>query len=396
MSTSVQQNKICLSWQGQYHYSRSQNQDIYISQALTFTFFQCGTYGLEPLDIEHIVSQEVLEQFIFLLSLDFSTTLDYKNNKVSHLANVLQERFKGNIEYEFKTQWDSLDAKNPTQIFSFFGGGVDSTAICNLYPEARKIVLDTTPYSSYSLKEGDIFVETNLKSSAFNPKGFVVWSQPFCVAPIVSALYPAKECIYLLGSILGSSYLQNGSKFFDREARSNIRYGVTGNYYHSLFNELDIRLYAPLANCSELVSTKIAYANQMCNLAYCQSNKGRPCLRCFKCLRKNVEQEFLKLPSSEFKRVSANINPKDINFDYFAHIWRFIAQKDIEIKKELTTQGLMIDQEKTIPNLQCVYSQFENHYQDIVFSQDKLKRLQSFGVQEATEQEYVDLKNYVR
>lgn len=396
MLPSVIHNKLCLSWQGQRHYSRSQNKNICVNQDLTFEFFHVTLDGLEALNIENVVHQDALEQFVFLLSLDFASVLDYNNDQLRHLANVLDERFKGNVEYDFKTEWESLDLKKKKRIFSFFGGGVDSTAICKLYPEAHKIVLDTTPYSSYSLKEGDIFVKTNLKSSAFNPKGFVVWSQPFCVAPIISALYTADDCIYLLGSILGSSYLQNGNKYFDREARSNPRYGVTGNYYHSIFNELNIRLYAPLANCSELISTKIAYRNQTSNLAYCQSNSGYPCLRCFKCLRKNVEQEYLKLPSSQFKSVIAQIAKKDINFDYFSHIWQFVALNSFEISNALESQGLVINQEHSVPNLLRIYSKFERFYQDLEFSQDKLQRLQDFGIEEANDLDHQTIKNYTR
>ena len=409
MNVTVQSNKCVVSLGNQLSFSRARNRDVSARTEITFEFFEIGqNYTPFSMDIEAYVSQQELETFLFLLTVDFKdyTPGQFESSAVDILAKKTYRRLsKEPVQQAFAEVWPDVDDDSK---FIFFGGGVDSRAVAGLYPEARRVVLDTTLYTSYRLRAGDVFIRTNLKSGAFDPRGFVFWSQPFAVAPILASYYGCQRPVFMIGSILGSSYLMNGRKYFNREARSDSTFGVTGNMYHSLFNELGLPLYAPLANCSEYVSTKVEILtgdNSEKNPyipAFCQANRGAPCLKCFKCLRKVVERCLVAksldvdLSYSDFSTVECvldSLPSTRIDFSYFYHVWNYAALESPEISTLLAKRGFKASEVDKL-ELNVVYSDLERFYQSDAFSTDKLSRLERLGVRPASSDMTVRLKAY--
>ena len=401
---SVKLNQITISLNNKTFKSRSRGSYIKAMEAIHFRFFEVQEGSpLAPLDIERI-NPEAIEKFKFLLLVDFeeSRLLPFSQDSLRELSSDTHRRLcKERDEQGFKTKWSD---RPESEKFLFFGGGVDSSAVSGMYPQARRVVIDSSLYDTYALRQGDIYVESNLKSRAFQPRGFVFWSQPFAIAPVLAAYYGG-DPEFMIGSVLGSSYLQNGRRYFDREKRSNPLFGVTGNMYHSLFNELEIPLYAPLANASEFVSTRVEMLTSTRPEvpAFCQALEGAPCLRCFKCLRKVTERYIISkqlglqsLPYSDFQAVSSvsqNTPDDKVDFSYFYHIWNYAALRDSSIRHLLCQRGLEMSEDKDL-DLSSVYASFERYYQSTKFSFEKLQILSELGVHFASRSSESNLKDY--
>jgi hypothetical protein len=407
MNVTVQGNKCVVNLISKSGFSRARNKHVSAASEISFEFFEIGDESEIPMDIEVYVSPRDLEAFLFLLTVDFKDYApgQFKSNLVNGLAEKTYRRLnKEPLQEGFKDLWPDTEHDEK---FIFFGGGVDSRAVAGLYPEARHVVLDKVLHSSYRLRKGDVFIKSNLKSGAFRPRGFVFWSQPFAVAPILAAYYRSRYPAFLLGSILGSSYLMNGHRYFDREMRSNTVFGVTGNMYHSLFNELSLPLYAPLANCSEYVSTKVEMLTNKDGFelpAFCQARGGFPCLNCFKCMRKIVERHIvardmgIDAPYSDISTVANVIRrprPSILDFSYFYHVWNYAAIKSPEIAELLKARGFEMSDSDNV-ELGVVYPELERFYQNRSFSYDKLKRLGDLGVRSADSYTSLNIKNYNR
>ena len=244
------------------------------------------------------------------------------------------------------------------------------------------------------MKKGDIFVKTNLKKEAFNPKGFVFWTQPFSIAPLIQDLY-SKNSIFLIGSILGSSYLQNGKSFFDRTARSNQRFGVTGNFYHSLFNELNIKLYSPTSNLSEICTTKIALSELKDVPSFCQRDNGSCCYSCGKCLRKTCEMAYVNPKFHEvFNSVVNSMKNKPKNFDYFHHIYTYTSNRNSFIAERLSSLGFIQKGNSGDLELEKIYYSLESYFQDSIFTLEKVNFLKDFDIPLANIEDEINLTNY--
>lgn len=408
--SNVNVHRIEVSFSKSIYYSNSRGKNIEIKNPLYFEFFEIDNEkNLCPLDLETSVSHRAISEFIFLLTLDFAQLEDYPSFQESLNAVVTNTVIRIQEKKEttpFKLEWDNSPIED---LFIFFGGGVDSSAVSYIFPNSRKVTLDLELHDSYALGVGDIFIKTNLKVNAFNPKGFVFWSQPFAVAPILKDYYRSKNATFLLGSILGSSYLQNGKAYFNRLGRQNTYFGVTGNLYHSVFNELGIKLYAPLANCSEYISTyiDILSSEDLGMSAFCQNDNGHPCFKCFKCFRKLVERvviceqlgDFSALATSldSLKKTSKHIPISKDQFSYFYHIWQYGYSQSSSVAKVLTSLGFQPNmdgfEDKSLDLLR-VYSEFDHFYQDLEFSRLKKTVLSSMGVSEASFEDTNTLKAY--
>lgn len=405
MHIDINKNKVSVDFQRSTYFSKSRNTEVQSQEVVYFEFFRVDSCGnLASLEVDGCVSEESISKFKLLLCMDY-VPLEDLGIVHEDVASVARETYarlnKEPFERPFKTEWPSVMG-DP---LIFFGGGVDSRAVAGLYPEARKIVIDHTLFDSYGLCEGDIFVKSNLKSKGFTPRGFVFWSQPFAIAPILTDCLNVQNPTYLLGSILGSSYLMNGKVYFDRESRSNTTFGISGNTYHSLYNELDVNLYAPFANCSEYISTQIELLTSLSpeNVpAFCQNNGGTPCFRCFKCLRKTTERYIvakelgMSVPFADIstvRRVAQGINPSQVNFKYFYHIWNKAVLSDPLLEDLFVKLGFTPSKTNEI-NLDVVYSSLERYYQGSEFSDDKLSRLESYGIAQASQADELALKNY--
>ncbi len=61
--------------------------------------------------------------------------------------------------------------------------------------------------------------------------------------------------IILTGSILGSCFLSNGTKFWDR-VKARAWHGPSGNYWQSAFEAIGLTMYSPVTGVSEMQTMK--------------------------------------------------------------------------------------------------------------------------------------------
>lgn len=213
-----------------------------------------------------------------------------------------------------------------------FGGGMDSSAIRALFPEAfvvheasvknGQLVTDPANDVTASLQEmgrGSL-VKTNSRYIS-DPGGWHVWIGSIVTALLEAGKRRAKH-IYA-GTILGSAFLSNGNKYFDRHVSSKW-HGVSGNYWQQLFWDIGIPLVQPLMGCSEIltmdISLKLLSSDE---ISYCTADNGNACGICPKCFRRSCIENFITGKSIDFSKfdnyhVNAVINRKPL---YFGHIY---------------------------------------------------------------------------
>ncbi len=254
----------------------------------------------------------------------------------------VSQRLVNSINREIFTKTKSLKIKNiDTNIPQYqgngkavlaFGGGVDSSAVRALFPEAFVIheasirdgeeVLDLTNSVVEKLEnEGKgRLVKTNSRFIS-DPGGWHIW-----IGSIVTALLEGAKSgssyIYS-GTILGSAFMSNGNKYFDRHASSKW-HGESGNYWQQIFWDIGLPLVQPLMGCSEILTTEATVnAIPKEEVFFCTAKDGGPCGVCPKCFRRACIQDYLgnkKLDFTSFDNIQVN-TLLDRKPTYFGHIY---------------------------------------------------------------------------
>ena len=92
--------------------------------------------------------------------------------------------------------------------------------------------------------------------------------------------------IILTGSILGSCFLSNGSRFWDR-LNARKWHGPSGNYWQSAFEAIGLPMFSPVTGVSEMQTMRLSLDLLSQNqVVYCMENDGTACLKCSKCFRR--------------------------------------------------------------------------------------------------------------
>lgn len=182
-----------------------------------------------------------------------------------------------------------------------YGGGADSTACALLYPEFPLIHMTNTYKPTSAVKN---FAKTKLPNtyvevasniwSITKPGGFPCWTSIF-VAPL---LFSADMDIGSIssGAMLASVCMANGHKYMDGfQKRKSM-----GRWY-DFYQKIGITIFSVVAGCSELITSKIVVKNNLeLDTLFCESNAGKPCFKCTKCLRKCLTFEYngVQLPEN--------------------------------------------------------------------------------------------------
>ena len=207
-----------------------------------------------------------------------------------------------------------------------YGGGMDSTAIACIFPDFplihssnintdQKVKNVMKKYITDNLKNDSYIIDSN-STRLCRPGGFTGWTCIFLTPLILSADLNIKNIC--CGQILGSSSLSNGKKYFPQFLNEKSR-----NRWERFYNHIGLNMFSPTGGCSELITSKIIYRNNLADkVLYCERDKGSPCYKCTKCLRKGLQ---LKLHNYNY-----NFDSFDQNFItkflqgrplYFAHIF---------------------------------------------------------------------------
>lgn len=176
-----------------------------------------------------------------------------------------------------------------------YGGGIDSTAVALMFPD---FPLVHTSNSSDKIEVKNVikqFVKENLKNDAYiidsnckeitKNRDFTTFTNIFLIPLILSADLNIKNIC--CGEPLESSCTSNGKKYFPQfnpEKR---------NRWLRFYNNIGINIFSPIAGCSELITSNIVFKHNLTEkVLFCELNKGYPCYKCTKCLRKLLESNF--------------------------------------------------------------------------------------------------------
>lgn len=213
-----------------------------------------------------------------------------------------------------------------------FGGGIDSSAVRAMFPEAyivheahTKGGIEVKSHSAEVVrsfgKEKGMVVTTNARYLN-KPGGWATWPCSTCTSLLLAT--DMGFGIILTGSILGSSFLWNGSRYWDRLAARKI-HGLSGNYWQSTFEAIGLPMFSPVTGVSEFQTMTLSLPYLNCNeVVYCQESDGHPCFKCTKCFRRDVIRSFV---SNDYQ---SNWEPYNTEFIkqflqkrplYFGHIF---------------------------------------------------------------------------
>lgn len=247
-------------------------------------------------------------------------------------------------DFEFVNVDPALPKYSGSKIGIAFGGGVDSTAVHEMFPEAyvvheahirdNKVLPSATHQIIHDMGAESACLVTTNQRYVSKPGGWHSWP---CSAACLLLLATDKDIgLVLTGTVLGSNWLWNGTKFYDRLASRKFQ-GFSGNHWQSVFQDIGIPMFSPIDGISEFGSMRLSIDRLNANqVNYCMLGKnGEHCNCCTKCLRKSIER----------KLVDSSYLPDWSNYDtplihqflkkrplYFGHIFKFAAKQGILIK----------------------------------------------------------------
>ena len=211
----------------------------------------------------------------------------------------LEEAFQNpcfDNKFRFDNVDDSLERYAGSRIALSFGGGIDSSALRVMFPEAFVV-------HEAHLKEGVFLpslahsvvgqlgpergrVVTSNQRYVSHPGGWHGW--PCSAATTLLMAADQDFGIILMGSQLCSSLLASGSHYWDR-FRARAWHGFTGNYWQSAFNAVGLPMFSPLCGASEYAAMTLSLdLIREGKVVYCMERDGGACFRCAKCLRRDV------------------------------------------------------------------------------------------------------------
>ena len=229
-----------------------------------------------------------------------------------------------------------------------FGGGVDSSAVREMFPEAFLIheahIKDgrLLHYYSHDIvekigKDRAALVATNQRYVS-NPGGWHSWP-----CSMVTSLLMATDRdigIILCGSVMGSNYLWNGAKYYDRPASREFQ-GFSGNYWQSVFHDIGIPLFSPIDGISEYGSMSVTIELiKAGEVVYCMGDKGEACNRCTKCFRREVIRTCVQsdfIPNWDYYNTEMIHDFLENRPLYFGHIFSY-ARKSGKLPEWVTSR----------------------------------------------------------
>ena len=211
------------------------------------------------------------------------------------------KRFKGEIEIlninetQSDKNSDITGDVKPEDVVISFGGGVDSSALHVLFPEATLVHEINVEEPEEEVTNHEVIasmIEHNKKSNTpiywiqtnarylSRPRGVTNWLCPLIPALLV-ACDRGKKVVFT-GSNIGTMFLKNGKEYSPGHTMKNPAREIMSNHT------------VPIVQASAHIS--VATAFRLCNegeiipqVVFCESgpNKG-PCSRCMKCLRREL------------------------------------------------------------------------------------------------------------
>lgn len=220
----------------------------------------------------------------------------------SRLYDAFQNKcFTDKKDISFRNISNDVEIYKAEKIALSFGGGIDSSAVRKMFPEAFVIheahIKDGQLIHSHSHKVVEALhpnngrlVKTNIRYLS-KPGGWHSW--PCSVSTSLIMATDLNIGLILTGSILGSCFVSNGVKFWDR-VKARAWHGPSGNYWQSAFEAIGLTMFSPVTGVSEMqtmnLSLSLLNENQV---VYCMEESGSACNKCSKCFRRDIIRTFI-------------------------------------------------------------------------------------------------------
>ena len=202
--------------------------------------------------------------------------------------------------FDRRIRFDNVDASLEPYIGSrmalAFGGGTDSSAVLSMFPEAfvvheahvraGRVVPSFTHRVVREMGSDRARVVLSNQRYVSRPGGWHSWPCAFATTLLMATDHDFG--IILMGSGLEATLLNTGTGYFDRfEARR--RHGLTGNYWQSAFNAVGLPVFSPVCGASTFATSRLSLRMIRSGRVFsCALDHGAPCMRCSKCLRKDL------------------------------------------------------------------------------------------------------------
>ena len=191
---------------------------------------------------------------------------------------------------------DSIEPYSGTRMVLSFGGGTDSSAVRVMFPEAfvvheahikdDRLVPSDTHDVVRKLGSASGRVVTTNQRYVSSPGGWHGWT-----CSVATSLLMATDQDFgmiLTGTTLSGTLLYGGARYWDRLA-ARTSHGFTGNHWQSAFNAIGIPMFSPVCGASQFLTMKLSLdLMNSGSVVYCMAQEGRACLRCSKCLRRDL------------------------------------------------------------------------------------------------------------
>lgn len=211
----------------------------------------------------------------------------------------LEEAFRNRNfkrQFSFDNVDPSIEEYSGSSMALAFGGGIDSSAVRAMFPEAyvvheahwregRLVPSDTHPVVRDMGVDHGRLVTTNQRYVS-KPGGWHGWT-----CSLATTLLMATDRdfgIILMGSTLGGTLLRGGTGYFDR-FRARDWHGFTGNFWQSAFNAVGMPVFSPVCGASAFLTMKLSLdLLRAGEVFYCTEQDGGACSQCSKCLRRDI------------------------------------------------------------------------------------------------------------
>jgi hypothetical protein len=220
----------------------------------------------------------------------------------SRLYEAFQNKcFTDKKDISFRNISNDVEIYKGEKIALSFGGGIDSSAVRKMFPEAFVIheahIKEGLLIDSHSHKVVEALqpnngrlVKTNIRYLS-KPGGWHSW--PCSVSTSLIMATDMNFGLILTGSILGSCFVSNGVKFWDR-VRARAWHGPSGNYWQSAFEAIGLTMFSPVTGISEMqtMNLSLSLLNED-QVVYCMEESGSACNKCSKCFRRDIIRTFI-------------------------------------------------------------------------------------------------------
>ena len=257
------------------------------------------TYSGEDIEFDYVPDQIHPDLLGLLLLTIYYPFVGERAVFPAPVSPRLEEAFQSS-GFDRQIRFDNVDASLKPYIGSrmalAFGGGTDSSAVLSMFPEAfvvqeahvrgERVVPSFTHRVVHEMGSDRARVVPSNQRHVSKPAGWHSWPCAFATTLLMATDHDFG--IILMGSGLEATLLKTGTGYFDRfEARR--WHGFTGNYWQSAFNAVGLPVFSPVCGASAFATSRLALDLIRSGRVFsCALDHGAPCMRCSKCLRKDL------------------------------------------------------------------------------------------------------------